>query len=168
MHGAPAPTSVNSVLYSGFSHRGFAAAAGWNGRSGNSTPRYRVCLAKLKSKSYYVTEVSLMQTCTYMVGKKDCDYLKDPTNKMLSNDANELRHQRIFFSDVEVTRKRNLLWGRKWRSLDMKVANGILFLHFLALFAPYMFSWDARNREPDTSFMKTQDSYVNILDEFRR
>ncbi|KAF5778707.1 hypothetical protein HanXRQr2_Chr12g0550651 [Helianthus annuus] len=39
MHGAPAPTSLNNVLYSGFSHRGFAAAAGRNGRSGSSAPR---------------------------------------------------------------------------------------------------------------------------------
>ncbi|MFS7976314.1 hypothetical protein Hanom_Chr10g00891021 [Helianthus anomalus] len=39
MHDAHAPTSVNRVLYSGFSHRGFTAAAGWNGRSGNSASR---------------------------------------------------------------------------------------------------------------------------------
>ncbi|KAI3774887.1 hypothetical protein L1987_49450 [Smallanthus sonchifolius] len=48
----------------------------------------------------------------------------------------------IFFSNVMVTRKRNLLWGRRWRSLDIKIASGMLFLHVLALFAPSTFSWD--------------------------
>ncbi|MFS7923899.1 putative acyl-CoA desaturase [Helianthus anomalus] len=35
------------------------------------------------------------------------------------------------------------VYGRKWRSLDIKVAGRILFLYILALFAPYTFSWDA-------------------------
>ncbi|KAI3774353.1 hypothetical protein L1987_48905 [Smallanthus sonchifolius] len=62
---------------------------------------------------------------------------------MSSNDAKESEHQRIFFSNVMVTRKRSLLWGRKWRSLDIRMVSGILFLHVLALFAPSTFSWDA-------------------------
>ncbi|KAI3803473.1 hypothetical protein L1987_31625 [Smallanthus sonchifolius] len=60
---------------------------------------------------------------------------------MVSNEAKESEHQR--FSSVIGTRKRNLLWGRKWRSLDIKMAIGILFLHVLTLFAPSTFSWDA-------------------------
>ncbi|XP_076924266.1 palmitoyl-monogalactosyldiacylglycerol delta-7 desaturase, chloroplastic-like [Bidens hawaiensis] len=46
-------------------------------------------------------------------------------------------------NNVMVTRNINLLVGRKWRSLDAKMAYGILFLHVLALFAPFTFSWDA-------------------------
>lgn len=62
---------------------------------------------------------------------------------MSSNCAKELWHQRIFFSNVVVTRKRNLFWGRKWRSLDIKMAIGILLFHILAFFAPFTFTWDA-------------------------
>ncbi|XP_076882491.1 palmitoyl-monogalactosyldiacylglycerol delta-7 desaturase, chloroplastic-like [Bidens hawaiensis] len=62
---------------------------------------------------------------------------------MSSNDAKEFGHRRILFSDVMVTRKRNLLWGRKWRSLDIKMAVGILFVHLLTFFAPSTFCWDA-------------------------
>lgn len=62
---------------------------------------------------------------------------------MVSNGAKELRYPKIFFSDVEVTRKRNLFWGRKWRSLDLKMASVILSFHVLALFAPFTFTWGA-------------------------
>ncbi|KAK1408634.1 hypothetical protein QVD17_40571 [Tagetes erecta] len=63
--------------------------------------------------------------------------------KMPLNDAKQLGHHRILFSDVVVTRKRNLFWGRKWRFLDIRMASGILFFHVLALFAPFTFTWDA-------------------------
>ncbi|KAJ0700806.1 putative acyl-CoA desaturase [Helianthus annuus] len=62
---------------------------------------------------------------------------------MLLNAANESEHERIIFSDVMITRKRNLFWGRKWRTLDVRMASGIFSLHVLALFAPSTFSWDA-------------------------
>ncbi|PWA96584.1 fatty acid desaturase, type 1, core [Artemisia annua] len=62
---------------------------------------------------------------------------------MVLNDTKELKHRKIFFSDVEVTRKRNLFWGRKWRSLDIKMASVILSFHVLALFAPFTFTWGA-------------------------
>ncbi|KAI3525144.1 hypothetical protein L2E82_02430 [Cichorium intybus] len=62
---------------------------------------------------------------------------------MSSSVAEELWRQRIYFSNVVVTRRRNLFCGRKWRSLDVKLAFGILFLHVLTLFAPYTFTWDA-------------------------
>ncbi|KAD6794626.1 hypothetical protein E3N88_05522 [Mikania micrantha] len=52
-------------------------------------------------------------------------------------------HPTIFFSDVIITRKRNMLWGRKWRSLDIKMASGIMFFHVLVVFAPSTFTWDA-------------------------
>ncbi|KAI3775002.1 hypothetical protein L1987_49570 [Smallanthus sonchifolius] len=84
-----------------------------------------------------------MQVCYILpVSGKRLSFLKR-LKKMLSNDAKELGHQKIFLSDVVVTRRRNLLWGRKWRSLDIKMASGILFFHVLALFAPSTFSWDA-------------------------
>ncbi|KAF5787114.1 putative acyl-CoA desaturase [Helianthus annuus] len=60
---------------------------------------------------------------------------------MSSNDAKELEHQRIFLSNVVVSRKRNLIWGRRWRPVDIKMASGMFFLHVLALFAPSTFSW---------------------------
>ncbi|XP_076904730.1 palmitoyl-monogalactosyldiacylglycerol delta-7 desaturase, chloroplastic-like [Bidens hawaiensis] len=62
---------------------------------------------------------------------------------MMSNVAKESEHKRIIFSNVMITRKRNLFWGRKWRKLDIKMASGIFILHVLALFAPFTFSWDA-------------------------
>ncbi|PWA86195.1 fatty acid desaturase, type 1, core [Artemisia annua] len=62
---------------------------------------------------------------------------------MVLNDTKELKHRKIFLSDVEVTRKRNLFWGRKWRSLDIKMASVIISFHVLALFAPFTFTWGA-------------------------
>ncbi|CAH1442591.1 unnamed protein product [Lactuca virosa] len=55
----------------------------------------------------------------------------------------EPEYGKILLSDVVVTRKRNLFWGRKWRTLDVKMAVGILSIHILALFAPFTFTWDA-------------------------
>ncbi|MFS7898789.1 putative acyl-CoA desaturase [Helianthus anomalus] len=38
---------------------------------------------------------------------------------------------------------RVIVFGSKWRSVDIKVADRILFLYVLAHFAQYTFSWDA-------------------------
>ncbi|KAM0046002.1 putative fatty acid desaturase domain, acyl-CoA desaturase [Helianthus debilis subsp. tardiflorus] len=50
---------------------------------------------------------------------------------------------KIPFSDVKVTRRRNLFMGRKWRIVDVKIAVGMLGVHLLALFAPFTFTWGA-------------------------
>ncbi|KAJ9537916.1 hypothetical protein OSB04_030649 [Centaurea solstitialis] len=62
--------------------------------------------------------------------------------KMSSRGTKDLGQERIFFSNVVVIQKRNLFWGRKWRSLDIKIALGMLGFHILTLFAPFTFTWD--------------------------
>lgn len=54
--------------------------------------------------------------------------------------AYESQYGKIPLSDVMVMRKRNLIMGRKWRTLDVKMAVGMLaifmclsFLHHLPL-----------------------------------
>ncbi|XP_016562864.2 palmitoyl-monogalactosyldiacylglycerol delta-7 desaturase, chloroplastic [Capsicum annuum] len=51
--------------------------------------------------------------------------------------------KRILLSDVVVTRPRNVLWGRKWNSLDMGSAAVVVSMHLLCLFAPFTFNWAA-------------------------
>lgn len=50
---------------------------------------------------------------------------------------------RILLSDVVVKRKRSLLSGRNWNSLDISTAGVVLAMHLLALFAPFYFTWSA-------------------------
>ncbi|KAJ0804469.1 putative acyl-CoA desaturase [Helianthus annuus] len=50
---------------------------------------------------------------------------------------------KILLSNVMVTRKRNLIMGRTWRTLDIQTAVSILVIHLLALFAPFTFTWRA-------------------------
>ncbi|KAJ0785480.1 putative fatty acid desaturase domain, acyl-CoA desaturase [Helianthus annuus] len=50
---------------------------------------------------------------------------------------------KILLSNVMVTRKRNLIIGRTWRTLDIQTAVSILVIHLLALFAPFTFTWRA-------------------------
>ncbi|MFS8003872.1 putative reverse transcriptase domain, fatty acid desaturase domain, acyl-CoA desaturase [Helianthus anomalus] len=52
-------------------------------------------------------------------------------------------YRKIPFSDVKVTGRRNLFMGRKWRTVDVKIAVGMLGVHMLALFAPFTFTWGA-------------------------
>ena len=61
---------------------------------------------------------------------------------MWSRATKDLGKERILFSNVVVIQRRNLFWGRPWRSLDIKLAFGILGFHILTLFAPYTFTWD--------------------------
>ncbi|KAI3684375.1 hypothetical protein L6452_33598 [Arctium lappa] len=61
----------------------------------------------------------------------------------VSNGVNESEYKKIPFSDVTVTRKRNLFWGRKWRTLDLEMGIAIFAIHLLALFAPFTFTWGA-------------------------
>lgn len=107
-------------------------------------PIVPVCLtSSINSWSHHTSKWCDIQ---YLVGKKKkrLTFLSNFVQaKMSSNCAKELWHQRIFFSNVVVTRKRNLFWGRKWRSLDIKMAIGILLFHILAFFAPFTFTWDA-------------------------
>lgn len=51
--------------------------------------------------------------------------------------------RKIPFSDVVITGTRNNFWGRKWRTIDIQVALWVTFVHVLALFAPFTFTWDA-------------------------
>nr|XP_043637181.1 palmitoyl-monogalactosyldiacylglycerol delta-7 desaturase, chloroplastic-like [Erigeron canadensis] len=51
---------------------------------------------------------------------------------------------KILLSDVVLTTKRrNIFWGRKWSNMDVWMAGGILIVHILAGFAPFMFTWNA-------------------------
>lgn len=61
----------------------------------------------------------------------------------VSNTVTESDYGKITLSDVMVTRKRNLFWGRKWRTVDIQIGLWILSLHLLALFAPFTFTWGA-------------------------
>ncbi|KAI3684291.1 hypothetical protein L6452_33512 [Arctium lappa] len=51
--------------------------------------------------------------------------------------------EKIFMSDVVVTRKRSVFRGGVWRSLDIKMGIWIFTVHLLALFAPFTFTWGA-------------------------
>ncbi|XP_024979128.1 palmitoyl-monogalactosyldiacylglycerol delta-7 desaturase, chloroplastic-like [Cynara cardunculus var. scolymus] len=61
---------------------------------------------------------------------------------MWSRGTKDFGQERICFSNVLVIRKRNLFWGRKWRSLDIKLVLGMLGFHILTLFAPFTFTWN--------------------------
>ncbi|KAI7728639.1 hypothetical protein M8C21_007259 [Ambrosia artemisiifolia] len=60
-----------------------------------------------------------------------------------SHGVKELKYGKIPFSDVLVTRRRNLFIDRKWRATDIKLVVWFLFIHLLSLFAPFTFTWDA-------------------------
>ncbi|KAJ9550884.1 hypothetical protein OSB04_014929 [Centaurea solstitialis] len=62
---------------------------------------------------------------------------------IVCNGVNVSESQKIPFSKVIVTRKRNLFWGRKWTTTDIRVGIIIFGIHLLALFAPFTFTWDA-------------------------
>ncbi|XP_047341772.1 palmitoyl-monogalactosyldiacylglycerol delta-7 desaturase, chloroplastic [Impatiens glandulifera] len=47
---------------------------------------------------------------------------------------------RILLSDVVVSRRRNVYWGRKWSSLDMATIGVVVVMHLLCLFAPFTFN----------------------------
>ncbi|KAJ9559589.1 LOW QUALITY PROTEIN: hypothetical protein OSB04_004749 [Centaurea solstitialis] len=49
--------------------------------------------------------------------------------------------EKIFMSDVVVTRKRSVFRGGAWRSLDVKMGVWFLTVHLLVLFAPFTFTW---------------------------
>ncbi|CAN4086398.1 unnamed protein product [Withania somnifera] len=61
----------------------------------------------------------------------------------VSENGRESNFKKILLSDVVVTRPRNVLWGRKWNSLDMGSAVVVVSMHLLCLFAPYTFNWAA-------------------------
>ncbi|KAD6118704.1 hypothetical protein E3N88_09975 [Mikania micrantha] len=50
---------------------------------------------------------------------------------------------KIFMSDVIVSRKRSLFYGRKWNILDIVTIVWVSFVHFLMIFAPFTFTWGA-------------------------
>ncbi|GAU35706.1 hypothetical protein TSUD_258810 [Trifolium subterraneum] len=54
-----------------------------------------------------------------------------------------LKHRKILLSDVEVKREREILFGRKWNSLDIGTFGIVLSMHLLCLFAPFNFNWAA-------------------------
>ncbi|KAJ9559515.1 hypothetical protein OSB04_004675 [Centaurea solstitialis] len=62
---------------------------------------------------------------------------------LLSDVRKESGHNKIFMSDVVVTRKKNLFHGRKWNIVDVITVLWILAAHLLTLFAPFTFSWGA-------------------------
>ncbi|KVH98003.1 Fatty acid desaturase, type 1 [Cynara cardunculus var. scolymus] len=53
--------------------------------------------------------------------------------------VNEFEYEKVPFSDVVITRKRNLLWGRKWRAANIKMVIIVFAIHLLALFAPFAY-----------------------------
>ncbi|PWA64636.1 fatty acid desaturase, type 1, core [Artemisia annua] len=61
----------------------------------------------------------------------------------VSKGVKELEYGNIYLSNVVITRKRNLFWGRKWMAIDVKMSVGILAIHLLSLFAPFTFTWGA-------------------------
>jgi stearoyl-CoA desaturase (delta-9 desaturase) len=54
-----------------------------------------------------------------------------------------LKYRKILLSDVEVKREREILFGRKWNSLDIGTFVIVLSMHLLCLFAPFNFNWPA-------------------------
>ncbi|XP_059291228.1 palmitoyl-monogalactosyldiacylglycerol delta-7 desaturase, chloroplastic [Lycium ferocissimum] len=61
----------------------------------------------------------------------------------VSENGKESNFKKILLSDVVVTRPRNVLFGRKWNSLDMGSAAVVVSMHLLCLFAPFSFNWAA-------------------------
>ncbi|KAF5817012.1 putative acyl-CoA desaturase [Helianthus annuus] len=61
----------------------------------------------------------------------------------ISKGVEASKHGKVLFLDVMVTRRRNLLMGRAWRTTDVKMAIVILVVYLLALFLPFMFTWGA-------------------------
>ncbi|XP_019456129.1 PREDICTED: palmitoyl-monogalactosyldiacylglycerol delta-7 desaturase, chloroplastic-like [Lupinus angustifolius] len=51
--------------------------------------------------------------------------------------------RKILFSDVEVTREKEVFFGRKWSTLDIGTGVIVLSMHVLSLFAPFNFNWSA-------------------------
>ncbi|KAL7601708.1 hypothetical protein Lser_V15G22265 [Lactuca serriola] len=60
-----------------------------------------------------------------------------------SHGGNRKNLRKIPFSNVVITRTRNYFLGRKWQAVDIQVASWFIFVHLLALFAPFTFTWDA-------------------------
>ncbi|KAJ7951905.1 putative Delta 9 desaturase [Quillaja saponaria] len=54
-----------------------------------------------------------------------------------------VKYKRILLSDVVVKRPRDMLFGRKWSSMDVAVAGIVSAMHLLSLFAPFQFKWGA-------------------------
>ncbi|CAK7356932.1 unnamed protein product [Dovyalis caffra] len=50
---------------------------------------------------------------------------------------------KILLSDVVVRRRKQVFWGRKWNSLDTGTVGVVLAMHFLSMFAPFCFTWNA-------------------------
>lgn len=61
----------------------------------------------------------------------------------VSENERESNFKRILLSDVVVTRPRDVLWGRKWNSMDMASAAVVVSMHLLCLFAPFTFNYAA-------------------------
>lgn len=61
----------------------------------------------------------------------------------VSENERESNCKRILLSDVVVTRPREVLWGRKWNSVDMASAAVVVSMHLLCLFAPFTFNYAA-------------------------
>ncbi|CAL0335274.1 unnamed protein product [Lupinus luteus] len=51
--------------------------------------------------------------------------------------------RKILFSDVEVTREKEVFFGRKWNTLNIATGVIVLSMHVLSLFAPFHFNWPA-------------------------
>ncbi|KAI3803475.1 hypothetical protein L1987_31627 [Smallanthus sonchifolius] len=61
-----------------------------------------------------------------------------------SDHLNTDQHRgRILFSDVVVTRPREVYRGRKWNILDIAKAEVVVLMHLLCGLAPFTFSWRA-------------------------
>lgn len=61
----------------------------------------------------------------------------------VSGDGKDSNFGRILLSDVVVKRKRNLIWGRKWSSLDIATVGVMVAMHLLSVLAPFTFNWGA-------------------------
>ncbi|KAI3506328.1 hypothetical protein L1887_28685 [Cichorium endivia] len=60
----------------------------------------------------------------------------------VSRGGSQSDQRKIPFSDVEVIGTRNYFWGRRWQPADIQVVSWFIFIHILALFAPFTFTWD--------------------------
>ncbi|KAL5072456.1 hypothetical protein RYX36_011440 [Vicia faba] len=61
----------------------------------------------------------------------------------LEPEESPLKYRKIFLSNVEVKKERNVFFGRKWNSLDIGTFGIVLAMHLLCLFAPFNFNWPA-------------------------
>ncbi|KAJ0785246.1 putative fatty acid desaturase domain, acyl-CoA desaturase [Helianthus annuus] len=86
-------------------------------------------------RNYQNTRVHILQTL-FLPFKKMVNWIT------VSQGVKDSEYGKIVFSNVMVTRKRNH-FIRTWRTLDVKMALGILNVHLLALFAPFTFTWGA-------------------------